>query len=99
MNVTAAIKLSADDQKELARILECHPKEMEKTLAPYTSAALTELVTMFLGQKVFSRGSDILEYRLLLLIQHAFANQIPDEQRVCRLFQTTATGSRSLIRS
>lgn len=99
MDVTSTLKLPADDQKELARILDCDPKDLPKILAPYASAALTEVVTMFLGQKVFSRGSDMLEYRLLLLIQHAFKSQIPDEQRVCRLFQTTASGSRSLIRS
>lgn len=54
---------------------------------------------MFLGQKVFTRGSDMHEYRLSLLIRKAFNNEIPDEQVVCNLFQTTANQSRSLIRS
>jgi hypothetical protein len=54
---------------------------------------------MFLGQKVFRRGSDILEYRLFLLIEKALEGQIPDEQVVSNLFQTTPTESRSLIRS
>jgi hypothetical protein len=57
------------------------------------------MVSMILGQKVFTRGSDLLEYRLLLLIQHAFNGRIPDEQKVCNLFQTTTSGSRSLIRA
>jgi len=54
---------------------------------------------MFLGQKVFRRGSDILEYRLYLLVEEAFQGQIPDEQAVSKLFQTTSTESRSIIRS
>jgi hypothetical protein len=62
---------------------------------------LLNLLYTFWGkdQKVFSRGSDILEYRLFLLIVHAFNGQIPDEQEVSKLFQTTTTGSRSLIRA
>lgn len=54
---------------------------------------------MFRGQKVFKRGSDMLEYRLLLLIETAFNGVIPDERTVSSLFQTTLTESRSLIRS
>ena len=41
----------------------------------------------------------MMEYRLLLLIENAFDGRIPDEQNVSRLFQTTAAGSRSLIRA
>jgi hypothetical protein len=54
---------------------------------------------MFLGQKVFTRGSDTREFRLFLLIREAFNNQIPDEQKVCGLFQCSATQARSLIRA
>jgi len=54
---------------------------------------------MFQGKKVFSRGSDIREYRLYLLVKHAFSSRIPSEQRVCRLFQCTSSESRSLIRA
>lgn len=99
MNVTATLELDDDDATELARILACQPNELENTLATHATAALEEYATMFLGQKVFKRGSDILEYRLFLLIKHAFGDHIPDEAQVCRLFQITATESRSLIRS
>ena len=54
---------------------------------------------MFLGQRVFTRGSDAREFRLLLLIKHAFANRFPDDQRISDLFQTTLSESRSLIKS
>ena len=99
MELKATLTLSKDDQKELERILGCAEDKLAETLTPYASAAVEELVTMFLGQKVFSRGSDIREYRLYLLIKHAFSSRIPNEQDVCKLFQTTSPGSRSLIRA
>jgi len=37
---------------------------------------------MFIGQQVFTRGADIREYRLFLLIEQPFDAHIPDEQRV-----------------
>ena len=54
---------------------------------------------MILGQKVFTRGSDIQEYRLFLLVKHAFGNSIPDEQKISDLFQTTTSQSGGLVRS
>ena len=54
---------------------------------------------MFRGQKVFTRGRDMLEYRLLLLIENAFNGVIPEERIVSSLFQTSLTESRSLIRA
>jgi len=99
MEITATLSLSDEDQKELVRILACTEADLAESLAPYASAAIEEMVTMFLGQKVFSRGSDIREYRLYLLIKHAFSPRIPNEQDVCKLFQCTSSGSRSLIRA
>lgn len=99
MDITVRLSLSIEDTAELARILGCVEGQLAETLVPYATASLEELVTMFLGQKVFSRGSDIREYRLYLLIKHAFSARIPDEQDVCKLFQSTSSGSRSLIRA
>jgi hypothetical protein len=99
MKITFNIDLDEKDKGELAIILGCTSEELEQKLSIYGKAALHEYMTMFLGQKVFRRGSDILEYRLLLLIESALEGQIPDEQVVSNLFQTTSTESRSLIRS
>ena len=99
MEITATINLTAAEQKQLAKILGCQQDKLAETLRPYASAALTELTTMVLGKKVFTRGSDILEHRLFLLIQHAFGNKVPSEQQVSRLFQTTTTGSRAILRA
>jgi hypothetical protein len=97
--IKAKLDLTKDDEDELARILSCKSEELNGVLASYASAALLEYVMMFLGQKVFTRGSDIREYRLLLLIQQVLGNLIPDEAKVSRLFQTSTSESRALLRA
>jgi hypothetical protein len=99
MDVTTTITLTQDEETEIARILGCTVGALQATINFYAGAALKEYLTMIRGQKVFKRGSDILEYRLFLLIESAFHGTIPDEQKVCSLFQTTLTESRSLIRA
>jgi hypothetical protein len=97
--VKATLNLTPENEAELAQVLGCSPAQLSARLAPYASAALTEYVMMFLGQKVFTRGSDIREYRLLLLIQEVMENSIPDEALVSRLFQSTTSESRVLLRA
>ncbi len=87
-----------DDSEMLAEILGGSPEDVNETLQPYARAAAAEYVEMFLGRKVFTRGSDIREYRLFLLMREVF-KRLPTEQAVSDLFQTTETQSRSLIRS
>lgn len=101
MKFKIAIELDLPDREmeQLARSLNCKTADLSGRFAPYVSAAAEEYVRMFLGQKVFTRGSDIREYRLFLLIQHVFGNSLPDEQKISDLFQTTASQSSSLVRS
>lgn len=98
-DIACALALTPLEVSQLADILRCKPNELASRLSLHASAALQEYVQMFLGQKVLRRGSDQQEYRLFLLISHAFGNKLPDEQEVSRLFQTTTTESRALIRS
>ncbi len=97
--ISAALSLTDLEKGQLAAILGCAPAALEDTLAGYATAALEEYVRMFLGQRVFTRGSDILEYRLLALTKNAFGGRLPDEQHVSGLFQKSASGSRALIRA
>lgn len=99
MDVQATVNLSDEEKTEITQILHCTEAELPNVLKKFSSAALQEYISMILGQKVFKRGTDILEYRLFLLIEEVFNNMVPDEQEVCKLFQTTSTESRSLIRS
>jgi hypothetical protein len=99
MHVAFDIALTSQEEQQLAGILKTTTDDLASLLAPYCLAAAEEQVRMILGQKVFTRGSDVREYRLFLLIRYAFNGRIPDEQAVSDLFQTTVTQSRSLIRS
>lgn len=99
LDLTLSLPISGDEEQRLAGILGVEQDTLESRLGSVANAALEEYVRMFLGQKVFTRGSDIREYRLFLLMRRFFGDTIPDEQRVCDLFQTTTTQSRSLVRS
>jgi hypothetical protein len=65
----------------------------------HVNAALAEYHDLFCGRKVFRRGSDLLEYRLVLLIKHQFGGTIPDEHIVGGMFQMSGNESRSIIRA
>ena len=100
MRITADLNLNQAEETQLTAILRVNPPATLATIiAPYAKAAIEEYVRMFLGQKVFTRGSDIREYRLFILIRFAFNNFIPDEQFVCALFQCTLSQSRALLRA
>ena len=86
MTVAFDIPLTAEDRAQLAGIIACSPEELDERLSNYAKAAAAEYVEMFLGRKVFTRGSDIREYRLFLLIREVFG-RLPTEQQVSDLFR------------
>jgi len=75
------------------------PPNLGIELSKYAKASLKDYSSMVLGQKVFTRGTDMLEFRLLNLIKFSFGGRIPSEKDVSALFQIKVTESRSLIRS
>jgi hypothetical protein len=99
MAINVNVNLENHEKELLCNILDCEEANLNSSLELFAKASFEEYLRMFLGQKVFTRGSDMKEYRLLLLIKSVFNNQIPDEQKVCDLFQLTLSESRSLIRS
>src|SRR6266481_4529250 len=99
MKVEVDIPLNAKESKQLAGILGVKVGDLGKALQPFAKSATDEYVKMFLGQRIFTRGRDALEFRLFLLIRGAFGNKIPDEKHVCALFQCSPTQARSLIRA
>jgi hypothetical protein len=98
MAVSAKLRLEAADRERLRQVLDCTDAELESKLEPYATAALEEYVRMFIGARVFTRGSDIREYRVLLLIANVW-KRVPADREVSALFQTTASQSRALIRA
>jgi hypothetical protein len=99
MRVTFEIEISDPDQDALSAALGVPKKSLNAGLTGHATAALHEYIECYLGRRAFSRGSDILEHRLSLLVCHAFGNDIPDDAVVSRLFQTTPSASRTLIRN
>jgi hypothetical protein len=99
MELPIEFPVTEEEMSSLCRILGCRQEELANVLSCHATAAIREYIDMYLGKKSFTRGTDIREYRLMLLIKAAFNNTIPDEQEVSHLFQTTTTESRSLIRS
>ena len=99
MKITVELRLTDVEENQLAHIVQCSREELGAKMTGYAEAAAMEYVRMFLGQKVFTRGTDYREYRLVLLIKHAFGDRIPSQQTICNLFQTTTAQARSLVRS
>lgn len=99
MNLNVELNLSPQETEQLAGTLGCGVADLPEVFSVYGSAGAEEYARMILGQKVFTRGSDIQEFRLFLLVKHAFGNSIPDEQKISDLFQTTSSQSGALVRS
>ena len=64
----------------------------------FAKAAVQEYFDMISGEKVFSRASDIKEYRLLLLIENVF-DGMPSETVVANLFQLKRSEARTLMKN
>lgn len=93
------VNLLKEERDLLTHILGCEEYQLNDKLGKIANSSFEEYKSMILGQKVFTRGRDILEYRLFILIKYFFNGIIPEEQKVCELFQVTANESQSLIKS
>jgi hypothetical protein len=83
----------------LLALLGGNAADLPAKVSDHAKAALTEYLECYLGRRAFLRGGDILEYRLSLLVKHAFGGKIPTAAQVSDLFQTTLSWSRTLIRN
>lgn len=100
MKIKFEVDIDHSEKELLKTIMSCSSdNELRAKLNKIGRASFEEMRRMVIGQKVFTRGRDILEYRLFNLIAFFFDGKIPDEQNICDLFQITATESRALIRS
>lgn len=93
------IDLSDEDTKRLCDLLICSEQDLPAKLSGHGKAALIEYTECYLGNRAFSRGSDILEHRLALLISYAFDQSIPNDATVSGMLQTTLSASRTLLRN
>ncbi|MFC4257050.1 hypothetical protein GRI97_14000 [Altererythrobacter xixiisoli] len=100
MDVSTTINLSAPERERIRNIFVCaDDAALEIKLGEVSRAAIQEHLDMFLGTGAFTRGNDFREHRLAMLILHTFGGRIPSESDVSKMFQSTRTGSRSLLRA
>ena len=99
MKISFEMELSTEDTKLLSDVVGCTQTVLPGRIADYAKAATLEYVHMMLGQKVFTRMSDVKEYRLFLLIKECLGQRIPDDQMITDLFQSTPSESKSLVRA
>ena len=100
MEITFKIDIQHEEKALLKMILNCNSDlDLNTHLNKLGRSSFEEMRKMVIGQKVFTRGRDILEYRLFNLISFFFDGIIPNEQKICDLFQITETESRAFIRS
>jgi hypothetical protein len=98
--VTTDVTLSDPERARLRAIFGCaDDAALDAKLGQVARAALQEHLDMFLGTGAFTRGSDFREHRLAMLALHAFGGKIPNEAVVSRMFQSTRSGSRALLRA
>ncbi|WP_131248526.1 hypothetical protein [Brevibacterium casei] len=93
------MKLTQSERRQLAATLNCADGQLDDHLQSFSDAATEEYVRMILGQRIFTRGQDILEYRLFLLVRHVFDGTLPTTSQISAYFQTTAAQSRALLRA
>ncbi|MCW0482412.1 hypothetical protein [Gaoshiqia sediminis] len=99
MEIKFNIDIEDSEQELLKTVLHCNDTDLEDQLSKIARSSFEENRKMIIGQKIFTRGRDIIEYRLFNLIKFYFDSKIPEEQRICDLFQITATEARAYIRS
>ncbi|WP_141217052.1 hypothetical protein [Rhodococcus sp. 14-2483-1-2] len=93
------MELSAAERTQLSSAMGCVESDLDAQLGKVSKASEEEYVRMMLGQRVFTRGSDIRVFRLFLLVRHVYEGAIPSPGQVSAVFQTTTSESRSLLRA
>ncbi|MFC7481058.1 hypothetical protein ACFQX7_14855 [Luedemannella flava] len=94
----AAADVTDSDRAQLAYALGIAPADVPGALERIAAAATEEYLDMILGRRLPRRLEEIREQRLVLLVRHLFANHLPTEEQVARVFQLTPQQSRALLR-
>jgi len=96
MKINIDLDLEEYDKDLLLKILETTEPELNRQLSLIAKAALYEYLEMILGSGIPPRNLDVIQHRILLLIDHYY-NEIPDESTISRMLNITTAKSRSLM--
>ncbi len=99
LNINISFQINEDDKNLLVDILGVNQDQLSEALKSHTVSALEEYINMYLGKNVYTRGSDMQENKLYLMIKNNVFNGIPTEKEVSKFFQTTIGQSKTLLRA
>lgn len=99
IQISFDIELDETVVSKLDSTMQCNAKSREEHLNKYAKAAFCEYTYMTAGDKVFTRFTDLQEYRLYLLVKNYFEGIIPSDQMVASFFHIPYARAQSLTRS
>jgi len=92
--------LTETEKEILFHNLQCSDdEELSAKLERIATASLNEYLDMILGNNLPTRADEMREQRVYYLLKHFFIDRFPTESEICQLFQTTESGSRTLLRN
>lgn len=100
------IKFSLDDSdftaEDLSLIKQClgvDDEDASLQLTKLAKSAFLEYRKMFIGRGLPTRADEVMQDRLLFLIQNYFIDRLPLESEICSIFQLPPSQSRTLLRN
>lgn len=91
------VTLASISSAEARRALRCSAADVDRLRAGLAEAASEEYANMVNGQYTLNTVSAAREYRLFLVIKHAYPNSIPAPEVVASLFRMSASQGRMLL--
>jgi hypothetical protein len=100
MSFELTCSLTEREKEILFHNLECSDdEELSDKLERIANAAMNEYLDMILGNHLPTRADEMREQRVYYLLKHFFIDRFPTESEICQLFQTTESGSRTILRN
>jgi len=99
VDLTKPLTFDEQDAAHLASVLGCKPEEVKDKLVDHAQAALDEYIDMYVGRRTPTQAREFLEHRLTLLITRALKDEIPTDDQVARLFNSSRSQARTLLRN
>lgn len=92
--------LNDSDTERLAATLACTEGQLPERLAGILRAAFADYLEMILGLPLPNRADEVLERRLLHLLEHyAGDDELLSEPQISSLFQVTESTARRMLRN
>ncbi len=84
---------------EIKSVFKCQTADVPRFRKALNDAAADEYANLVTSRYLISTISAAREFRLFLLVKHAYPGDLPDPDVIASLFRVSATQGRSLLRS